>query len=634
MRMPSSIPVGRLFAALCLCLVVHAAQARGGKDQSWWTVDSPHFGEVLFDFYQDHYFTALTHLLAAEQGQRVGQRKDEAELLRGGLYLSYGLHTEAGRIFQQLIDQGAPQPVRDRAWFYLAKIRYQRGYADEAQEALGHIAGTLPGELEDERQVLAAQLLMARQQYPEAIRLLKSLRGDSEWIAYGRFNLGVALIKYGMTAEHLSANKDEGVNLLAKVGYMPARTQEMRALRDKANLALGYFFLQEGTLSTSKAYFNEVRLDGPLSNKALLGVGWGYASEEKVQEALVPWLELQQRDPTDIAVQESLLAVPYAYGRLGAYKESLQGYEAAIATYEKELDRLKTSIAAIRAGKMATNVLQHDAPDESGWLWELHKLPDTPENRYLLQLMAGNEFQEALKNYRDLRFLQANLNHWSDNLGVFTDILTTRRDAYRKRLPGVQQALANTDLTPQKKARDAFAAEIGRIERENDAFAVLPLDQQQLLLRLAQIDGRLRSLADQPGIKEAQEKYRLLSGVYLWNVNRDFVPRLWLSQKELNGLNAALDESEKRKQALVQAQARAAQAFEGYDARIAAVRERIARAQARIVSVALAQERRIEELAVAELEQRQQRVAGYLTQARFAVAQIYDQATHKQVDAP
>ena len=67
------------------------------------------------------------------------------------MLLSYGLHREAGEIFAQLIEKGAPPAVRDRAWFYLAKIRYQRGYLAEAEEAIARIENNLPAELEEER---------------------------------------------------------------------------------------------------------------------------------------------------------------------------------------------------------------------------------------------------------------------------------------------------------------------------------------------------------------------------------------------------------------------------------------------------------------------------------------------------
>ncbi len=77
--------------------------------------------------------------MVSQHFDRVAPHADEAEVLRGGLLLSYGMHREAGEIFAQLIDKGAAPPVRDRAWFYLAKIRYQRGFIAQAEDALGRI---------------------------------------------------------------------------------------------------------------------------------------------------------------------------------------------------------------------------------------------------------------------------------------------------------------------------------------------------------------------------------------------------------------------------------------------------------------------------------------------------------------
>jgi len=62
-------------------------------------VRDPHWGDVLFYFYQGDYLQALTRLDAAQHYERVSQHTVEAELLKGGLYLSLGEHQEAGRIF-------------------------------------------------------------------------------------------------------------------------------------------------------------------------------------------------------------------------------------------------------------------------------------------------------------------------------------------------------------------------------------------------------------------------------------------------------------------------------------------------------------------------------------------------------
>src|SRR6187549_598940 len=110
-------------------------------------IKAPHYGDAVYYFFQDRYFTSITTLMASQQFDRVVKHDDEAEILRGGMLASYGLTKEAGEIFARLIDRGASPRVRDRAWFYLAKIRYQRGYLVEAEEALAKVEKSLPKEL-------------------------------------------------------------------------------------------------------------------------------------------------------------------------------------------------------------------------------------------------------------------------------------------------------------------------------------------------------------------------------------------------------------------------------------------------------------------------------------------------------
>jgi tetratricopeptide (TPR) repeat protein len=412
-----------------LLMVSHAAGARAGESRE---VKEPHYGEVLFYFYQQKYFSALSSLMTSQHFERLGVHAGEGELLRGGMLLSYGQHVDAGRIFEQLIEDGAPPAVRDRVWFYLAKIRYQRGYLAEAEQALARIEGKLPGELEDERLILHAFLLMGRQEYRQAADLLAGMRSKSDWAHYGRYNLGVALIKAGET--------DKGVALLEQVGNTPVKGEELDALRDKANVALGFTYLQGGWPDLARTYLERVRLNGLLSNKALLGMGWAYSARDQQESALVHWTELQGRNRLDVAVQESLLAVPYALGKLGAYQRSLEKYEEAIGIYVREMNRLDTSIAAIRAGKLTALFLQEDPIEEMGWFWKLERLPDAPESHYLEHLLSGHDFQEALKNYRDLRFLQARLDQWSSDVGIYHDMLSARRAAFATRLPAVLQS--------------------------------------------------------------------------------------------------------------------------------------------------------------------------------------------------
>src|SRR5512138_3632697 len=80
-------------------------------------VQDLHWGDVLFYFYEGDYLQALTRLDAAEQQHRLTHHEVEAQLLKGGLYLSLGEHQEAGKIFQALLNGNVSPDVRDRAWF-------------------------------------------------------------------------------------------------------------------------------------------------------------------------------------------------------------------------------------------------------------------------------------------------------------------------------------------------------------------------------------------------------------------------------------------------------------------------------------------------------------------------------------
>lgn len=603
-------------AALALFAVSWSAD---GKE--WREVRAPFFGEVLFDFYQEKYFSSAVSLLASGHFDRLGSHRDEGELLLGGLYLSYGLHVQAGEIFDRLIAEGAPPPVRNRAWFYLAKIRYQRGYDEAALEALTRIDERLPGDLEDEQQVLHATLLIQRGRYVEAVARLERLNPSSSWMPYARFNMGVALIKAGKT--------EQGIALLEALGAGPMKGdpagEEALALKDKANVALGFVFIKAGDATRARRALERVRLTGLQSSKALLGMGWAWSSDGRYERSLVYWDELHGRDIADAAVLESLLAVPYALGKLDAWPESLARYENALAAYQAEMVRLDQSIAEIRAGKLARELLQINPGEDMGWFWRMAELPDTPASRYLLQLMASHEFQEALKSYRDLRFLRENLQGWQGRLRVYDIILANRRAGFHERLVAQSGEMRASDLVRMEANHKQYAAEVERIATEDDVFALANDRERAMLERLNRVFERLKR-AGAKADTEAVEKYRRLRGVLLWDVNAEFKPRLWEARQALRAADSEFTEAHRRRESLLRAREEMPGRFDKFDASIAGLGKRIIAAQAMVDRTLEEEGSHIAELAVAELEQQKQRLATYITQARFAVAQIYDRA--------
>ena len=174
------------------------SQPLAADDKSGLTiVKDAHFGEVLFYFYQEDYFPAIVRLLAANKQTQLENHIDESELLLGGLYLSYGHHLQAAEIFERLLVDSVDQDIRDRTWFFLAKVWYQRGYLAESQHALDKIETELPKPLEAERTMLQAQLLIDNSQHDQAIALLGDWPGEDTWASYAKFNLAVAMVRSG-----------------------------------------------------------------------------------------------------------------------------------------------------------------------------------------------------------------------------------------------------------------------------------------------------------------------------------------------------------------------------------------------------------------------------------------------------
>jgi hypothetical protein len=582
-------------------------------------VRDPYYGDSLFYFFQRRYFSSVTDLMVSQHFARLPHHVDEAELLRGGLYLSYGMHHEAGEIFARLIEKSAKPEVRDRAWYYLAKIRYQRDLPGQAEEALAHIGGHLPPELEEDRALLQANLLMARGAFAEAADVLKALANDPKAGVYVRYNLGVALIKSGQV--------DQGTAMLNRIGQAPAEGDEMLTLRDKANVALGFTALQNNDPDRATTYLERVRLSGMLANKALLGFGWAAATRKQPKEALVPWLELSKRSTTDAAVLEAKLAVPYAMGEIGAYAQSLELYNDAISVFDRERVSLDESIAAIHAGKLLAGLLERNAgEDEMGWFWNIDRLPQVPHPEHLTPVLARHDFQEAFKNYRDLLYLSRNLQQWQDKLGVYSDMLANRRQAFAERLPKIRAHEGATGLDQLEQLREELTRELTWAEAQSNVYAFTDPKEQQLADRLTRVRQILERVGDNPQFSEERDRYRRVAGALTWQLTQEYPTRLWEAKKRMMELDTELGQARDRDTALAQAQLQEPAHFEQFAARIAQLDYRIRSLQPRVAALIHAQDRYMQRLAVDELEHQKEQLATYATQARFAVARIYDRA--------
>lgn len=589
-----------LIALTCSSLVAGAAQAAVAVYKTGEEND-PRLRAARFLGEDKRHLSALTELLKM-QDESGEPGKVQYPWLLAENYLSFGLRDRADAIYQKLGRANGEPLQYDRGQLRMALFEYTRGYYPEARALLIKAREGLPKALVPEWQDLYARVLMSEGRAAEAIKVLTTEGSSSDQTEYTRYNLGVALLT--------ERSEEQGRTVMDRVGRLKAKDTDELALMDRANLTLGWHFLQEGKGASAKPVLRRVRIEGPYSNRALLGLGWAELtsdgsrvlltpeediansdplvsfstlgvllrrgvvdepskrrtfrrssasaeSQAAVRSALDPWLALVDRDPQDPAVQEGWLAIPYALEQIGAHDQARTYYEQAVERLEEARKRSNIAIEAIKSSRMVETIVKRDLDAESGWNWELKDLPDAPETYYLQTLIAEHKFAEALKNYRDTRLLVRNLESWD------------------YRLSQMEKSFANNERASVDPAElFARALDTGKPPAKLAAKIELPL-----ATTLSE-PGRYTEKA--PAVPKSGASLRLAG-----------VPKT----------------------------------FDGTYERLGNLRRRLGSLRPALTTVGDQQGKVLQQLATTELQAQKNRIEKYLVEARFALARLYDRQT-------
>ena len=591
-----------------------------------------HFGEALFHAYQGHYFDALQRL-DTELGQYHGLDEPQYDSLHyhigaaefdvGDFELNYRMHHRAGRAIRAVLEGNVDAAVRNEAAFRLARIHFQKDQPGDALQALQRIQGDVPREIEDEVEFLRANVYMALGRYGDAVEVLARLQRSESLTGFAEYNLGIALLQDGQT--------QRAIEQLDRAGQVDARDGGSVAIRDKANLVLGTLLFESADYQRAEQSLDRVRLDGPFSNQALLRAGWAEVSAGNVERALVPWNMLAAREVTDAAVQEALLAAPFAYSKLNVHGRAALMYGHALETYTNELDRVDASIDSIRKGSFLEALVREEIRQDKDWVIRLRTLPESPETYYLMALLASHDFHTALQNYLDLEDLRVRLVAWQTSFDAFEDIIGLREQNYEPLLPDVDAQFR--ELDSQIRLR---VAQREHLDKRLQGMLTAPrpdhlatADERVVLERLGQIEARLAD-ADDPQQQELRERIARVRGTLTWRLRTEYHERFTLAHQHLQELDTVIAAMTQSYESLVRTRQAATHSYVGYDVPITRLRKRVAEALAKVDRLMARQGHMLETVAIKELQARRERLGEYQAQARFAVADSYDRATRQQ----
>jgi hypothetical protein len=314
--------------------------------------------------------------------------------------------------------------------------------------------------------------------------------------------------------------------------------------------------------------------------------------------------------------------------------QAVEYYERAIAAYDDERKRIGESIDAIRSGRLLAAAMKAGGDGREGWFAQLTTLPDSPESRYLYHLLAGNEFQEGLKNFRALDAMGKNLAAWQQSLGAFNDMVDTRRRAFEQKLPAADARLATVDVATINGRRDTLQSEYESAVATRDIFAFATDEERAQLETLDAVDAELALHPGDASYDEAREKARLARGVLLWKLDAAWKVRSWQANRALRDLNATVYDARTRETASGRAREGAPERNAALGARVQQVDPRLTALLLRVENAKSAQAVHLADIAVGELEQQRRRLDEYAVQARYALATIYDRASASASQAP
>ncbi len=620
--MPRRQPLQVLLLSLTLFAVSAAADE----------LRDAYFGEALYYAHQGEFFEALERL-DTEVHQHISVDEPQldtlythfadAEFSLGDFELRYRMHHRAGRAIRAVLEGAVEETVRNDAAYRLARIHFQKGQMEDAMRALDRIEGEIPRSIRDDIEFLRANVLLAEERPAETLEALAKLQDSESYGGFAAYNLGIAYLQGGRHSEALEQ--------LERAGLIETDDPGELAIRDKANLVLGTIYLEEGAFDQAVPYFNRVRLDGPFSNQALLSAGWASLSAERYDRAVVPWSILAEREVTDRATQEALLALPYAYGKLDIHGRAAIHYGRALDAFTNEIGRLSASIDSIREGKFLDALIREEIRKDKDWVIRLRSLPEAPETYYLMELMASHDFQTGLQNYLDLADLRQKLLVWEGDFDAYTDMVSIRHDHYEPLLPEIDEQFRKLDSRMRLRVEQHKML----VKRRDDLLTmprpeVLATPEEQMIL--ARIEAIEEALVLNTGSDRERfdERLRRLKGLIVWSIETEYHARFTEFDKNLRSLDEAMAVAQAEYDKYVRSRQAATHSYVGYDKPITRLRADVRKSIERIDRLMKQQGHLLEVVAIDELIARREHLENYGDKARFALADSYDRATQAQ----
>ncbi|MDH5230171.1 MAG: hypothetical protein OEZ58_00685 [Gammaproteobacteria bacterium] len=565
------------------------------------------FRSALFDFYRGDYLQGLARMETIAEADKTAEPK--YKLFESILLGNFNLDIEAFKGFAEVRRLNPVKTLADQALFGQILFFYERKEFDKFEHALRFKPSDLSPDKLDRLNFMILDALVRAGDWKTSASLLKKINKKSKWYHYAQFNYGVGRMLNGQA---------DGWQSLDQVSRYRGKDTTLAALADKANLGLGYHFLGQNNFQKSLKFFQQVRLHGGFSSKAMLGMGWAYSNANQHRQALVAWTSLSKRNIASHAVQEALVAMPFTLNKMGASRQALSEYSLAqkrFSDYETFLSRFALTIKQQGLDRVIPSwYLLADPKLASAETFENEYLGFVKEN-----LLINEKLQQSIRIYQDLLYMEQVLDrletlydtalHAQSQLGLLR--VKPNIKASSQQLDKIGAAIMRAEKNVQQINRSKRFMNFA-----NETEAQVMADVRKLLQQVRQVPNR-----------EAQRRYLLtLKSIYgqvVWRLASQFEARSQKYSDELNRLESQLNQMNGQAIRLTRHDGKQVDVSETL------ISEKIYHARTLLDKALIHYRAEIRNELKLDLQKHQEQVAYYLSQTKYAIANIYDTATNQ-----
>lgn len=361
--------------------------------------EDPELRSLIYAYQTQPSLNALIHINTALELTPKLKQERALILILAELNIDHDQLTTAQSLLSNNLRESEYEQEKNKLLLKLADKYYQQKNFTKSRDTLKKVNNNLSDASAEQRQLQEGMTALALGEYAQAAKFFSNITGKSTQGSYAQYNLGIALLK--------RKKMHDGIQELKQLGERNVSSEELKDLKDYANINLGFLYMRGKEYKLAKEYLQRVRLNAKLSNQALFGMGWIDILNKDHKEALVPLFELHSRPVFDAAVVESYLAVPHALVIAGSDKQALDFYEQAVNLFERQKNASAETLAALQQSPQAIDDMV--APDKQ---FDIADSRDALLARVTQALFDNAVFSVTTANYAKLKEMRNEIPDW------------------------------------------------------------------------------------------------------------------------------------------------------------------------------------------------------------------------------